>query len=268
MPRPIVLLTDFGTADPFVGIVKCVIHAYAPGVEVIDLSHHVPPQDTLAGAVILEDALPWIPESGIVCAVVDPGVGGTRRALAVRSRHRVFVGPDNGLLTPVFRADPDARAFEIRSGGPIAPDRSATFHGRDVFAPAAALASRGEFDTFARPVDKPPTLLQWPAAEVAGDDSVRATVIHVDRFGNCALNVRRADAERLPDWVFGGAFRAEVGKQAVAGLARTYGDANKGEPLAYVNSAGRLELAVNGGSAATTFGIGRGSDVVLRRNGK
>lgn len=265
MPRPIVMLSDFGTADPFVGIMKCVVHGLAPGAQTIDLGHDVPPHDVLAGAIMLEDALPWLPASGIVCAVVDPGVGGSRRALAIRSRHRVFVGPDNGLLTPVLRDDPAAAAFEILPGGPISPGRSATFHGRDVFAPAAAMAARGEtMDTFARPVDSAPFQLPWPQPRVLGDSSVALTVLHVDRFGNCALNARRSDGE-TPEWLFGEGFEAEVAGRAVLGPARTYGDAAPGEPVMYVNSAGRLEFAVNMGNAARKHGMARGSEMVLRK---
>lgn len=259
MGRPVFLLSDFGLRDPFVGVMKAVVLRHSPGSQLVDLTHLVPPQDILAGAVAIEDALPWLPDDAVVLAVVDPGVGTDRRAIIAGTGGRVAVGPDNGLLE-AFLAQPDAWCLEL----PAPPDSaSATFHGRDVFAPAAGRLASGEDPAnFTAPGAAPgadPIRLRWPRPEHQPDGSVALEVLALDHFGNCALNLRREDAGALEP----PRAALRLGHQAITGLARTFGDAAPGEALFLWNSAGRLEIAVNGGSAAARFGLRPGSRVFL-----
>ncbi len=264
MSRPIVLMTDFGTVDPFVGIMKCVIQSIAPRCPVIDLSHGIPAQDLIAAAVILEDSLSDIPENAVVCIVVDPGVGGTRRSLLVSSGSRTFIAPDNGVLTPVFAQNREAVVHAIIAHGPIVPDRSATFHGRDVFAPAAALVARGDdVTTFTESHGDEPVALTLPTPRYE-NGSLHLTVLVIDRFGNCATNLCRGHAEEDHPWIFSEPVCLCIGKEEIRGLSRTFGDVSPDRAVFYFNSAGRLEFAVNGGNAARRFGFSPGSKVLLR----
>jgi S-adenosylmethionine hydrolase len=261
MARPIFLLTDFGLSDPFVGIMKAVLLRLSPGSALVDLTHGIPPQDVVAGAVALEDALPWLPADAVVCAVVDPGVGGSRRAVAFSAAGRAFVGPDNGLLAPAWSAG--ARAVELQPGGEIQPARSATFHGRDVFAPAAGLLAAGSpLEVLGRPIAGI-LPLDVPAPAPRPDGSVVLAVVSVDHFGNVTLNLCR---EGLAALAFDEArVVLEAGERAVTPLVRTFSDVPTGHAAVYWNSAGRLEVAINGGDASRSLGLSRGDRVILRQ---
>ncbi len=254
--RPIFFLTDFGTSDPFVGIMKAVAIGLGAHGPLVDLSHDVPPQDILVAALMLEDALPWLPGDAVVCAVVDPSVGTGRRPLAVHAAGRYFIAPDNGLLEPIYTA-PGWEAREISAARPIDPDRSATFHGRDVFAPAAALLALDEaiFPRLGVPIHDPvrgsiPLPSKTPSA-------IEGVVLHFDRFGNAITSLRGDDLEDR--W---GTF--EVAGQELGPLRRTYGDVSPGAFLVYTGSNGRIEIAVRGGNARDTLGITRGDTVSFR----
>ncbi len=261
MSRPVVLLTDFGTRDPFAGIMKCAIHRHAPRSTVIDLSHDIPPQDVRAAVVVLEDSLPHLPDDAVVCVVVDPGVGTGRRALLAVSGTRTFIAPDNGVLTPVLQGS-GVSLRTIAAFGPIAPDRSATFHGRDVFAPAAALVARGDDHLrFTTPFEGSPVTAPLPEVRPEGS-ALRLTIVGTDRFGNCATNLRRSEAE---PWVTTEPVRMSIGREHVAGLSRTYADVPPERPVLYFDSAGRLAIGVNGGSAAQRFSLSPGAEVLLER---
>lgn len=262
MPRAVFLLTDFGLRDPYVGIMKAVLLRLAPQSPVIDLTHDIPPQDVLAGAVALEDSLPHLPEDAVVCAVVDPGVGTNRRPLLVVHGERLLVAPDNGLLTPFL---PTGEAFEILPGGPVQPTASSTFHGRDVFAPAAALlASGAKLNDLANPLDDP-VYLDFPRVVVHGDKDVTLTLLVQDHFGNLATNLSRDEAASL-----GGieAAHLNAGGRVIGPIRHTFADAEPGEPLLYWNSAGRLALGVNGGSAAEALALAPGDRVSLFLGGR
>lgn len=238
------LLTDFGDRDVYVGVMKAVVAGIAPGVTVVDLCHHVEPQAVDEGAFLLEAALPHLPPGSVVCAVVDPGVGTARRAVAVAAGGLVLVGPDNGLLTPTLDS-PGLRAHAITAPAVQAPSPSATFHGRDVFAPCAAHLARG------LPLED-----VGPALDPVGLVRVErepARVVHVDHFGNLVTGL---GPDRLPA---GRAFT--VGAVAVSRWVRTFGEAPAGTPVAYVGFSGRVEVAVVGGSAARQLCLGRGAPV-------
>jgi S-adenosyl-L-methionine hydrolase (adenosine-forming) len=249
----VTLTTDFGTKDGYVGAMKGVIATLAPGAQLVDITHDVPPQDVAAASFALGQAARHFPDGTVHLCVVDPGVGGARRPIAAFDGRHYFVGPDNGVFSP-FALAPDA-VHEIA----FDPDAaSATFHGRDVFAPAAARLAAGAELRALGPARRMATT-KGPAAPrvTRAGQRVEGHVVHVDRFGNLITNV---PAALLP----GGA-RVRVGKLSVRGVSRTYEDVPRSRPLAYVGSAGLLELAVREGSAAETYGVGCGARVTIER---
>jgi len=185
--RPVIgFLTDFGTTDHYVGVIKAVIAGIAPNALVIDISHAVPPQSVLAGQRLLRASVPYFLPGSIFLAVIDPGVGTTRRPMVLRSGGHTFVGPDNGLFTPWL---PGEAAIELTAAEYRLPQTSATFHGRDVFAPAAAhLALRVPTDRFG-PALTDPVLLHPPQAQTREDGTIVGEVVYVDRFGNLITNI-------------------------------------------------------------------------------
>ena len=246
------LLTDFGLEDVYVGVMKAVILGIAPKAQVIDLTHAIPAQDVLLGALALEDAQPYLPRGTAVVAVVDPGVGSARAALAARSGGRFFVGPDNGLLGWCLGAD--AAVVRLESERHRQPEVSSTFHGRDVFAPAAAHLLMGtELELLGPPV-RDWVRLERPAPLRRRGGAVEAHVLSVDRFGNLILDARRSDLPARP------IFR--IGDRRIDGLVRTYAEAD-GELCALVGSFGRVEIAQPNGDAARALGVGRGAGVLV-----
>ncbi len=258
MLDPIVTLTtDFGTRDPYVAAMKGVILAGCPGARVVDLSHEIAPQDVVEGALFLAGAVPFFPPGTVHVAVVDPGVGSARRPIAAAAGGQTVVCPDNGLLTVLARDHPVDAAHAIESRGFTRDEVSATFHGRDVFAPAAARLAGGAPIAEAGPAVAPSLLarIDLPVPVIDPRGRVYGTVIHVDRFGNAITNLARAD---LPP----GATHCAAGEHLVP-LRRTYADAAAGEALALFGSAGLLEIAVNRGRAADRLGLRRGDTVTL-----
>jgi S-adenosylmethionine hydrolase len=247
----VALLTDFGDRDCYVGVMKAVIASLAPGVQVLDLCHQVSPQAIDEGAYLLSTALAYLPEGSVVCAVVDPGVGTARRAIAVEAGGLRLVGPDNGLLTPALAAPGVLRARSIESPGVMRLHPSATFHGRDVFAPCAAHLARGLALDRVGPEIDPGGLVRLPERV--------PRVVHVDAFGNLVLGL---GPDQLPP---GTPFR--VGQVPVTAWVRSYGEAPGGELVAYLGSSGRIEVAVVGGSAARYCGLARGAAVTLEEGG-
>jgi S-adenosylmethionine hydrolase len=255
---PISFLSDYGLDDEFVGIVHRVLAAHAPGVPVVDITHGVAAHDVRAGALTLWRAAPWL-GPGVVLAVVDPGVGGPRRGVAVEvaAASVVLVGPDNGLLLPAALALGGAtRAVEL-AADPI-PGRGATFAGRDVFAPACARVATGaDLLDLGRPVD-PDTLEGDPVpAATVGRDGVRGEVLWVDRFGNAQLSARPADADHLgPSLVL-----RSGGRQWPAARAAAYAELAPDQVGLVTDSYGLLAVSLNGAPAADRLGLARGATV-------
>jgi len=258
----ITLTTDFGLRDPFVGAMKGVILAINRRVHLVDLTHEVRPHDILEGALALEAAAGFFPPGTIHLAVVDPGVGTARRALGVNAGGQLFVGPDNGLFTFLF-ARPGWSAVSLEGAAYRLAEVSPTFHGRDVFAPAAAYLSLGvPLRRFGPEVGDPVTIA-WPAARQEGD-AVVGEVVHIDRFGNLATSIRAADLSPLgPD----ASLAVEVEGVVVSGLSAAYAERSAGALGAIVGSSSRLELFVRDGSARDRFGLGRGTRVTVRKRG-
>ncbi len=263
--RPIVFLTDYGLGDDFVGVCHGVMERIAPGVRVIDLTHAVPRQDVVLGALTLGRAARFMPDDAVHLAVVDPGVGSDRRAIGVACGSGAsLVGPDNGLLSMAWDELGGARfAAEISSSAVLLEPMSETFHGRDVFAPAAAHLSRGmAVDDLGPAVDVASLhTVELPGPMVA-PGVLGGRVVAIDGFGNVQLNITPLDLEAagLGDAV-------QIGTRVVPRVV-TFADAQLGHPAVLVDSQGFLALAVNGGSAAQAFGLSRGDAVMLTPPGE
>jgi S-adenosylmethionine hydrolase len=263
-PRFVSFLTDFGRADEFVGVCHAVMLDLAPDLRIIDLTHDIPPFDVRAGALSLVRAAQYLP-SGIVLAVVDPGVGTARRLVAIEVDGGFFVGPDNGLLAPAVAmaggprriVSLTNRAYQLDPPGP-------TFAARDIMSPACGhLASGVDLGELGEPVD--------PAAMVPGivplpdeiESGYRAEVLWVDRFGNCQLNVGPDDLA-LHGLALGATLEVEIGDRARrVRWAHTYGDAKPSELVLVVDSYGLCSLALDRASAAQECGLRAGSSVRL-----
>ena len=253
----ITLTTDFGTRDTYVAEMKAAILSIARDVHLVDITHEIAPHDVLGGALALEAAVPCFPADTIHVAVVDPGVGTARRGLAIAAREQVFIGPDNGLFTP-FLGGPHWSAYELRERRFRRTVVSRTFHGRDVFAPAAAHVACGLEPARLGPPVADPVRLPWPEARRA-DGAIRGAVVHVDRFGNLVTSVDAAALASL-----GPSVSVRVAGRSLK-LVSTYGDLARGKAGALVGSHNRLEIAVHAGSAAATLGARRGTPVVVSR---
>jgi S-adenosylmethionine hydrolase len=261
--RFITFLTDFGLQDDFVGTCHGVMKKIAPKVEVIDITHGIPPQGVLQGALTLANSLPFMPV-GVHLAVVDPGVGGARRALALRDGEgRIHVGPDNGLLVPAAeKLGGIAEAHELTNSAYALESVSRTFHGRDLFAPAAAHLALGVPLTELGPPIAADALarLDLPQPEV-GTTRIHCTVLAIDRFGNVQLNLDRSHLEQV-GVVPGTRVEVQVGPERYyAVAARTFADARPGDIILYEDAYRNLSIAISGGNAAAMFGIRAGHDL-------
>jgi S-adenosylmethionine hydrolase len=243
------LTTDYGTFDGFVAACHGSIARIAPDVRVIDITHHVPPADVTRGAHVLAQTAPHLPES-VHCAVVDPGVGTDRRGIVITTPGGLLVGPDNGLLVPAAEALGGIDSVvELSNKDWFLGELSRTFHGRDLFAPAAArLALGADPHDGGAPVD-PGTLVRLPAPVVTfGDDYFEAEVLTVDRFGNVQLAATGGVLDRLgPDLLLSGGVRARRGA--------TFADVEQGDLLVYEDSAGQVAIAVNNGRAVVVLSV-------------
>jgi S-adenosylmethionine hydrolase len=261
--RFITFLTDFGVQDDFVGTCHGVMKRIAPDVDIIDITHGIAPQAVLQGALTLANTLPFMPE-GVHLAVVDPGVGGVRRALALKDGSgRLHVGPDNGLLIPAAeKLGGIAEAHELANPKYALESVSRTFHGRDLFSPAAAHLALGvPLQELGPPID-PDALarLDLPQPGV-GSTRIHCTVISIDRFGNVQLNLTREHLEQA-DIVPGTRVELQIGPERYyAVAARTFADARPGDIILYEDAYRNISIAISGGNAAAMFGISAGQDV-------
>jgi len=262
MSPPVVTFTsDFGRDDWFVGVVHGVVLQVCPEARVVDLSHEVPPGDVVRAAFLLEAAAPDFAPGTVHLAVVDPGVGTDRRALAVRGRGQVFVGPDNGVLEWAL-ADPAAAAHALTATRLFREPVSRTFHGRDVFAPVAAHLASGTTLEAVGPLVRDPVRLPRPRVVFEGG-VLQGAVVYVDRFGNALTNLTTDELARAFPRAPESGLEARIHGKRVVGVARSYGDAPIGTLVAILGSSGRLELAEVGGHAASRWGIGVGDRVTV-----
>ncbi len=289
----IAMVSDFGTKDAYAGIMKGVILSIAPSARIIDLTHEIPPGDVRSAAFMLWQAAPFMPPGTIFLAVVDPDVGTERRAIAVSFSRFTFVGPDNGLFTYLPLRDAEYRGVRIastESSLPV-PGAGSTFHGRDVFAPAAARLAAGLLITDLGVEVEGLARLPLPRLELLPEGRLRGEVIRADRFGNLITSIGflrpQGDSIRYESWIASrkqypasrkqypassgmehkfqaAAFlRARLSGGVEIPFAGTYGEVPAGEPLAYIGSDGLLEIAVNKGNAAAEFSVSTGAEVFL-----
>lgn len=252
----IVLLTDFGITDPYVGVMKGVILARVPQCTIVDLTHSVAPFNIGEAAYFLESSYQYFPRGTIFCCVVDPGVGSARRAVAVQTEHYFFVAPDNGLLSLVLEREQPRQIIELNHADVWVDTVSATFHGRDVFAPAAALLALGKpAESIGKPIVQGLIWLE-SSAPIALANGWRGSVISIDHFGNLITNCTQ-------EHVGTGTTTVHIAGHSIAGIQRTFADVPKGEPIAYIGSGGRVEIALCSGNAARTWNVGYGETVVF-----
>lgn len=252
----ITLTTDFGLADSYVGAMKGVILRIAPQAQLVDITHQAPPQDVRAAMAILQGVVPYFPATAVHLVVVDPGVGSRRRPIAIRTEQGVFVGPDNGVFTPVIAAAGDSSIAVLHLDNPAfwLPTISHTFHGRDLFAPVAAhLAAGTPFEAVGAPIHDPVLLpLSAPRRQAGG--RIRGQVVYVDHFGNLISDVPA-------EWLAGRSWQFYIAGRRVDGLSQTYAAVEPGQLLALIGSSGQLEVAVRNGSAAQQLGVSAGEPI-------
>ncbi len=266
MIRPCIsLLTDFGQQDSYVGQLKGVIASINPEAIVIDLSHSIGAQQVAQAAIMLADAVESFPPGTIHVVVVDPGVGSARRAIAAEIGNQRFVCPDNGLLTLLLRRSEPQRVARLDQSRWWRSSVSATFHGRDVFAPVAAAWSLGhDLMEFGPLHDQPLISLALPACSVESPDdldssTLRGEVVAIDHFGNLITNICRTDIPREATDI-----QVVVGQSCLSDIVRCYADRPEGDPVALFGSSGRLEIAIVNGSAARQMRIPSGGPVIVR----
>ena len=252
----ITLTTDFGRQDAYAAAMKGVILRLCPEARIEDLTHEMNPHDVWDTAFFVAGAAPWFPDGTIHVAVVDPGVGSPRRPVAVCAGNQYFVGPDNGWLTLLMRDLPITQAHEITNPAFMLPEVSRTFHGRDVFAPAAARLAAGATLGEAGPAVDRLVLLDIGEPKRGADGSIEGEILHVDRFGNAVSNIH---ARLL---TFGRGYTVHAAGIEIAGISSTYADGAPGAFIALIGSGGYLEIAINQGDAARALGIHRGVSVL------
>lgn len=261
----ITLLSDFGGSDWYVGAIKGVILSRCSSCRLIDLTHEIPPGEILAGALVLLGVYAYYPEGTVHLAVVDPGVGGPRRPILVQAAAQWFVGPDNGLFGPILQKEGKGMVRHLQREGLFLEPVSATFHGRDIFAPVAAfLASGGNPETLGPGIDEWDPM-ELPSPQV-GQDEISGQIIYVDRFGNGITNIRR---DQVVQYL--GSMCAEVliGNRRLGVMHRTYVDVPKGQALALIGSSGFLEISVHDDDARAILGLEPGRTLVrVRRRGR
>ncbi|HKZ54005.1 MAG TPA: SAM-dependent chlorinase/fluorinase [Anaerolineales bacterium] len=275
----IVLLTDFHPQDTYIGVMKGVLATLAPRARVIDLAHGLPIGDIHQAAFKLWQATPYFPEGSIYVAVVDPGVGSARRAIAASWPGFSCVGPDNGVFTYLLVTHGEYHTAllqpeRLRTGTP-----SLTFHGRDIFAPAAALLANGLALDQIGPVTGNPQRFALPKLELIEGPRVRGEILHPDRFGNLitSIGVLQPEADELllepwlphcpPARLPRRGLRLRLPNGLLLGLSNTFADVASGEPLMYIGSDGMLEIGINRGSASTSLAIAPGQEVLLTYQG-
>ncbi|MBW1715914.1 MAG: SAM-dependent chlorinase/fluorinase [Deltaproteobacteria bacterium] len=246
----ITITTDFGERDPYVAMMKGVILTINPDARIVDTIHQVPPGSILEGASIIKQTYQYFPSGTVHLAVIDPGVGGKRRPIAVLADNHLFVGPDNGLFWPVIETQENSEVIHLCDKMYWMREISPTFHGRDIFAPVASHLSKG-IDPFlmGEKVDNPITLANPLPRENSSD--LVGKIIRVDHFGNLITNITREHLNLFPE---SKGLEIRVGTLTLKKISTTYGDVSEGEPLALIGSSNLLEIAINRGNVAHDLG--------------
>jgi len=260
-PAVITLTTDFGTADNFVGAMKGVILSINPRCAIVDITHHIAPQDVMEGCFSLAASYSFFPEKTIHVAVVDPGVGGPRRPLLIATETHFFIGPDNGIFSFVFSEPGEKNIFEITESRYFLPEISTTFHGRDIFAPVAAHLSKGTPPACFGNAVSECVIREFPAPNMINEKELEAEIIHIDRFGNLITNARMDMIEKL---LKTGDIRTDVNGHSVSELLTNYIDARDDVLFFIMGSSGCLEISAKNKSAQKITGARRGDRILLK----
>lgn len=259
----ITITTDFGGRDPFTACVKGVMLKINPQAQFIDISNEIAPQDIWEGAYVLKSAYTYFPKGTIHLAVIDPGVGSGRRPIIVVTESYLFVGPDNGLFSLIYRESERVHVYHITASHYFLPNPGPTFHGRDIFAPVAAGLSKGvspsnfgdEITDYVR--------LNIPSPKVS-EQTIDGHIVHIDRFGNIITNITYTDLKPLmPDGVSAESVRVAIAGREIVGLRQFYAESAPGTPGAIINSSGNLEVFLFKQNAKTALSVKRGEPVRL-----
>lgn len=256
------LLTDFGTRDPYVASMKGVILSLLPQATIVDLTHEIGPQNLFQAACVLEAAYPYFPKGSIFVTVVDPGVGSKRRILAARTSHGIFLAPDNGILSLILEKEGRSELRFVTNSRFFLKNICPTFHGRDCFAPTAArLAKNPDLFKTVGPRTKEFVRLEVPKPSV-NRGCIRGEIIFMDHFGNAFTNVSQRLLEEQGKL---SQYRVKVKGRAVGPIRESYYEVKRGQPVVVFNSTDLLEIAVNQGSARQKLGLREGTAVEIRQ---
>lgn len=259
MRAVITLTTDFGLTDPFVGIMKGVILNLLPNARIIDITHQIEPQNIRQAALTLESAHSYFPKNTVHLVVVDPGVGSERRPIAVKTKSAVFVGPDNGVLTPAI--EPASRVYELTKSKYFLDSPSSTFHGRDVFAPASAWIAKGtSLSQMGRKISDP-HILEFPQPKT-DKSTITGEIIAIDRFGNLISNI----SEDLFLEIQTDSMSLKIGGKHIRGLKSHYSQCKSGDVGCLINSWGKLEIFCREGNAANKLKCRVGTSLTIKKN--
>ncbi|SDO89805.1 SAM hydrolase/SAM-dependent halogenase family protein [Desulforhopalus singaporensis] len=264
-PFPIVtLLTDFGLSDEYVGVIKGLLHKFCPGVQIIDISHTVDPQNSRKAAHLLTRAYPYFPPGTVHLIIVDPGVGSTRKIIAFKTSEQIFVGPDNGLFSMIFKKEEILAIHQVTARHLFLPAPSNTFHGRDIMAPIAARLAGGLPIEQVGPSISVGDCIELPTPQILRDpQQLTGEVTHIDRFGNLCTNI---SSEEIDVFSEGCGVEINIGPVSISSISRSYSSCNVGQPLALYDSQGLLEIAINCGRFAATHGIKEGEKITVKKN--
>lgn len=259
----ITLLTDFGTDDEYVGIMKGVILSVNPYANIIDISHHIDPQDLSQAAYLIKSCYGYFPEHTVHVVVVDPGVGSDRSIIALKMKGHIFLAPDNGVLTPLMDEGRIESIINVANSKYFLESVSQTFHGRDIFAPVAAYLSKGvEITKLGSPIDlKNMEKLSIQKPTISDKSELVGTIIWSDRFGNLITNIDLDSIRKLGKKDLGKSLEVRIGENRIMGLSLSYNSVRLQSPLAIIGSRGYLEVAVNCGSAKHYFRVNKGDTV-------
>ncbi|MEX0929027.1 MAG: SAM-dependent chlorinase/fluorinase [Balneolales bacterium] len=255
--RPIITLTsDFGYKDHYVAAMKAVMLGIVPDVRFIDISHDIEPQDIMAGAWVVRNSAFLYPPRTVHLAVIDPGVGTGRKPIIAKIKDQIFVGPDNGLFS-LAAGEGEYEVFELTNTGYWQQSRSNTFHGRDIFAPAAAHAASGvELNKFGPPITRL-TTYRW-AKPISDAEGVQGWIVHIDNYGNLITNIPADMLQELED-----DFKIYVGNTILKRMVKTFAEVPDGEPAALIGSSDMLEIVINKGHAGEMLSVIKGAPVSI-----
>lgn len=258
MRNVITLTTDFGLQDYYVSAMKAVMLGIAPEARLVDVSHDIPSQDIMAGSWVLKNSAMLFPSGTVHTVVIDPGVGTERHAVALKIEDQYFVGPDNGIFS-LLTTDQSYTAVKLNKKEYLRESRSNTFHGRDVFAPAAAHLSRGvTLEELGEPLDE---LISYRWMQpIADKDGLEGTIIHIDKFGNLITNI---SSDLIDEVLADKQVKIYVGNVILNEINTTFGAVTEGEPVAYIGSAGMLEVGINQGNAQKMLGMQKGAQISI-----